>query len=206
MNKKIFEISKYNSSYVYTRTYSAFVEDEWGTWINGGVFGTSSITKNKLYAYSTGYTASPSLPTPNSSRTIKGLRKAKSIHFTFRSVRNNYKGWNVRSQPDAYIKLLDGYIFVRCGGNGNYVQVGGSNLLATSDRSEYDLTFYQHYLICNGSRYDYPQDVKLSKAADDNIYALCFAGFITSNDWFQQDNNLVIGDITVGTLKVKICI
>lgn len=197
MNKKIFEISKYNSSYVYTRTYSAFVADKWGSWSNAGVFGTSSIKKNNLYAYSTGYTASPSLPNPNSSRTINGLRKAKSIHFTFSSARNNYKGWYVRSQPDGYIQLLNGYIFVRCGGNGNYVQVGGNNLLGTSDRASYDLTFYQRYLICNGSRYDYPQDIKLSKATHDNIYASCFAGFITSNDWFQQDYSLSIGDITV---------
>lgn len=196
MNKKIIELIKPNS-YTYTRTYSLFTPDEWGSWTNSGVTGNATITTGRIYSYCTGYTASPSLTKPNSTRVIKGLRKAKSIRMRFCVYYGAQRGWYVREQPDAYVKILDGYIMMRCGGNGSYISVGGQKFVTVSKEVVYDATFYQKYMVCNNKRYEYPDNIRLKNATGDSVYAYAYGGFITSNDYFQCFTDLYTNAFTV---------
>lgn len=196
MNKKIIELIKPNS-YTYTRIYNTFVSDEWGNWTNSGVADNSLITNGRIYSCCTGYTATPSLPKPNSQRVIKGLRKAKSIRMCYCAFIKTLKGWYVREHPDAYVKLLDGYIMLRCGGYGSYISVGGTKLVNLSYDVEYDTSFYQDYMICAGKRYNYPTGVKLKYATGDSVYAYAYGGFITSNDYFQCYTDMYMNNFRV---------
>lgn len=195
MNKKIIELLK-NTHHVYTRVYNAFMPDEWGSWINS-IPGGSSISNGLIRSVCSGYTNSANLPRPNSSRTIDGLKYAKSINFVFSCYQKTTKGWYVREQPDGYMQLLNGYIMVRYGGYACHVMVNGNRFVTTVNNVSYSLSFYQDYLICNGTRYDYPSGIKLSNALGNNIYAYSFGGFITSNDYFECSCDLKVSNITV---------
>lgn len=197
MNKKIIELLKPNS-YTYTRTYSLFTSDKWGSWKNSGVVDNSLITAGRIYSFCTGYTASPSLPKPNSYRWITGLSKAKSIRIRFTVFFATPRGWYVREHPDAYVQILGGYVLVRCTGLSSYISVGGKTLVNISKDTTYDITFYQNYMICNGTRYNYPSNVRLENAPyDDSIYAYAYGGFITSNDYFQCYADLYVSNFVV---------
>ena len=195
MNKKILEIIKIAGGGHFLRTYSTFADDKYITWSSRS--GRGSITKNQIHSAGFGYTGSPDIGDWYATSSIKGLRKAKSIHFTFNANWWTDRGWYVRIQPDGWMKLLGDYIFIRAGGNGSYLQVGGHTLLSIGGTVTYDLTFYQKYLICNDTRYDYPEGVKLSKAATETIEGHAYSGFITSNDYFVTHYFLTIGDIEV---------
>lgn len=196
MNKKITELLKLNS-YTYKRDYKLFVPDDWGDWENVGVFGNAFIKEGYIRSFCTGYTASASLPSPSSRRIVKGLRKAKSIRINFIVYYTTLRGWYIREQPDAYMRLLGGYIMMRCGGNGSYISVGDNVILNTANNARYDTTFYQRYLICNGIRHDYPDNVRLKYATSDEVYGYAYGGFITSNDYFQCYSDLYIDNFTV---------
>lgn len=196
MNKRIIELIKPNS-YTYTRTYTCFAPDEWGSWTNSGLVGDSVITTSRVYSGCSGYTATPSLPKPNSKRVIEGLRKAKSIGLRLCVFYETVKGWYVREQPDSYVKLLNGYIMLRCGGNGSYISVGGKKLLDISKNVHYEPIFYQKYMTCGGKRYNYPDGVCLKNATSDLVYVYAYGGFITSNDYFQCYTDLYMSKFTV---------
>ncbi len=196
MNKKIIELIKPNS-YTYTRQYNCFVQDEWGTWVTTGAAGNSLVKDSVIQSYCSGYTASATLPKINSTRTIKGLRKAKSISINFRVNYQTIKGWYVREQPDGYLQMLNGYIMMRCGGRGSYISVGGQTLLNTTKDARYNTTFYQKYMVCNGTRYDYPNDVRLKNATGDSLLAYAYGGFITSNDYFECYTSLFLDTFIV---------
>jgi len=198
MNSKIFEHLKFTTR-IYNRTYSAFADDEWGSWVLNvnGRQPENRITKNLIYSFGFGYTNSPQTGSLSATRTIKGLRKAKSIHFTFNAYWWVERGWYIRDYIDGHMKLLDGYIYIRSGQVGNYIQVGSQTLLDISNNGTYNLTFYQKYLICNGTRYDYPEGVKLSKAEGEGVEGYAYAGYITSNDYYVAHYQLNVGDIEV---------
>ena len=194
MNSKLFELLKF-SNRSYSRTYSTFADDKYTTWAKTG--GRGYINKNEFHSEGFGYTGSPDIGDLYATSSIKGLRKAKSIHFTFNANWWTDRGWYVRIQPDGWMKLLGDYIFIRAGGNGSYLQVGGHTLLGIGGTVTYDLTFYQKYLICNDTRYDYPEGVKLSKAEGEGVEGYAYAGYITSNDYYVAHYQLNVGDIEV---------
>lgn len=196
MSKKITELLK-TTSYTYPREYGRFINDKWGSWTNSGVFNNSLVAEGWIRSICQGTTAAPSLPKPNSSRVIKGLRKAKSIRANLFFYQSITKGWYVREQPDAYLQMLNGYIMMRYGGNGSYISVGGHHFLNTANNSRFDTTFYQKYMICNGTRYDYPDGIKLSYADGDLMCGYSYAGFITSNDYFECMSDLFLDDFLV---------
>ena len=200
MNKKIFELMKFSEN-TKELLFATFSSDEYGSWTNtvSGASTHASASRNHLYSrmhyngngrYTYGSSAS--------NRTIKDLKRAKSIEFTFQayrvaetSISNWAGGW------DGRLFLLNNFVQLHYTKTSYVLQVNGTNLLSLNESAIYDIKLKQNYALVNNIRYDYSQGTFLKNAPGNECSAYCYMGQVIRNGYAcAAQLHVFVGDIT----------